>query len=206
MDEYNKLIEECTNNLPDDSRVVLKSTDWKKILLEIANKYSLKNEQYLKLEELVLFVLLAIEDENDLKQNIENEVLVSSILAEELKNEISDRIFSLIIKRFEDLQEKDKEMEDGDENEADDSEMIESVYIPIPENTNQKYDNLDIPPINLPTEENIPDDFVNNKLNQVVISKKEDIPEIKPAVDQKPISQNPIIKSYTADPYREPVE
>lgn len=206
MDEYNKLIEECTNNLPDDSRVVLKSTDWKKILLEIANKYSLKNEQYLKLEELVLFVLLAIEDENDLKQNIENEVLVSSILAEELKNEISDRIFSLIIKRFEDLQEKDKRMEDGDENEADDSEMIESVYIPIPENTNQKYDNLDIPPINLPTEENIPDDFVNNKLNQVVISKKEDIPEIKPAVDQKPIPQNPIIKSYTADPYREPVE
>lgn len=194
MDEFNKTIEEYTQKLPLESQAILKSTNWKPTAEEIGKKYSLDDEQIAILQEEILFVLIGVEEEDDLQNNLEVELNISEILAGELYSDVKKRIIALILNKFKSSQPKVS----NSENSSDDPYFIalteeESVY------------KNNIPP-NLPTEEPLPADFLNNKLNSIVVSKKEETPMTEQTIPAPvaTVPENRPTKSYVADPYREP--
>lgn len=128
MEEITQALKESLKDLPSHIREVIIHTPWQEKVDELALKYSLTEEQKSALFTEVLLVLTATTSEENLLENIKNEVGVSNILAEQLTEEIGDRIFSWVQKIY---TEKEKM-------------ASESTFL---ENT------LDIPPPNLPSED-----------------------------------------------------
>lgn len=130
MEEALNEIRESLQTLPSHIREVITHTPWKPKITEIALKYSLTEEQEKSLFMEVLLVLVAILPEEELAENIENELGVSGILAEQLTEEIRDRIFLWIQKLY---TEKEKV-------------LVKKIT------SNTEGNILDIPPPNLPGE------------------------------------------------------
>ena len=84
--------------LPESIQKRITTPEWLRRIKEIGLKYSLNEEQILGLSFETLFVLATIESEENLTENIENEVGVSGILAEQLTEEIKERIVAWINK------------------------------------------------------------------------------------------------------------
>jgi hypothetical protein len=101
MDESTQQIKEYLNKLPKPLQDAILSNEWRKRLGEIGQKYSLHLDQISSLEYEVLFVMIGMEPQNDLVENIQRELAVSKILAEQLAGDIDARIFKYILKVME---------------------------------------------------------------------------------------------------------
>jgi len=217
MEEVLKELKESLKDLPSHIREVVTHAPWQDRIEELALKYSLTEEQKTALFTEVLLVLTAIAPEEELAESIESELQVSGILAEQLTEEIGERIFSWIQRLY---TEK--------ENVTTKSTSLENA--------------LDIPPVNLPSEvmeeefgvvKSVPlQDQVNDFFAPAQMMEQAPEPPVKPEpvyIPQVPemstVSQpqsfiankltqptvfaqqeeKPPVK-YTADPYREPIE
>lgn len=214
MEETLQEIKASFQNLPSHIRDVISHAAWKPRIEELALKYSLTEEQKNALTTEVLLILVAIVPEDELAENIKNELAVSSILAEQLSEEIGERIFSWIQKLY---TEKEKSL--------------------LTQNTSHSQENtLDIPPPNLPGEviEEEENEFVakptpiQDQVKDFFAPKEVEVPVVAAApssfirpietpleepAPQKPqsfisqkLSQPTAPQKYTADPYREPIE
>jgi hypothetical protein len=217
MNEYEATIEQYINELPVGLQNQIKNGTWKLALSEISKKYSLTEEQKINLEREVLFVMIGIEDENDLDQNLVEELFISKLLSGELVEEIGNKIFKPISTKLSEISTKDP-VADKTINESVLSESENTRYQTVSNRVNHIPDNL-------PTAEPLPkeDEMVENRFS--ILDQQKDVgmqiqtPVSKPIVnffDQK--LQTPTVsikdslepqrpvKQYTADPYREPVE
>lgn len=231
MEEALQEIKESLGTLPSHIREVVTQTQWEPKIEELALKYSLTEGQKKALFTEVLLVLVAINPEEDLMENIENEVGVSGILAEQLTEEVGERIFTWIHKLY---TEKEKNIKEQ----------------PLKEST---LNTLDIPPPNLPgevveesAEEKVPvvvsttptatllrdevKDFFAQPTQQENLTPQEtpvpQQPTFTPPIEQPFVPQSPrsfitqkltqpstlstppvdIPKTYSVDPYREPLD
>jgi len=218
MEETLQEIKTSFHTLPSHIRDAIVRVDWVTKIEELALKYSLNDAQKNGLITEVLLVLTAITPEEELAENIKNELEVSSILAEQITEEIGERIFSWIQKLY-----TPKE-----------NDILKQ---PVP---HTETNTLDIPPINLPgevIEESTPDTLISTEYAQdTAHSSMTNRPEEQPYIplknqDDRPTTQlqdtprrqsfisnklnqptnqttsnQDIAKKYTIDPYREPIE
>lgn len=193
MQTEEQIIKEAYRKVSDDVKHIIASSEWMKRVKEIGQKYSLTDTQIDALGYEVLFVFLNIQEAELLNETIEEELEISSILAEQIRDEIEERIFSWAVKKIE---QKNSQ----------------------PNTTNS----LDIPPPNLPGEiigeESVPEEksiftFKTTPTQQPTQPNQQTPPQ-KPSFISQKLSQptNPttpnqdIPKTYTIDPYREPIE
>lgn len=222
--KLNKEIEsiiEFTKNIPEEIRKIIISTEWLKRVKELRAKYSLTEEQTAALIIEILLIIAEITSPEDLAQNIENEADVSQILAEQLAEEVGERIFSWIHKLY---TEKDPQ------------------HSPTLSLTQQPVNTLDIPPSNLPGEvigdeesgsipspeplfaktqqrplrDTVADFFAKPETTEAPLVEPTPAPKPEPTTPPSFISkklsqpstaptQPRTPQSYTVDPYREPL-
>ncbi len=212
MNEFDLLINKYLEEIPQEARRVLMSSRWQQSAGQIATKYSLTEQQKESMIQEIWIALIGGGEIEELANELKDNLVISSILANQLYEEINQRIFEPIVSKLEQTLEPKKE---------------------VKKEVNLIHNSLDIPPENLPTEENLkaetpavektsedravadtvktieivpekptentatyknekespkPFDF-NSKLSQITTSSKEDI-----------------VKEYSKDPYREPIE
>ncbi len=225
MNEFDLLINQYLEELPEENRRILTSSKWQQTAGQIALKYSLSNTQRESMIRQIWITLIGGGEIEELKNELKDDLVISSVLANQLYEEINERIIKPILVKIEEI------LEPKEEN--------------VSENENFVYNSLDVPPDNLPT-----DEIFTEKENQIV--EKEDMPttETKPQEILKEVgkkdgeldavytnntqqttkpetkqenpkpfdfnqklnnitttSKEPFIqKTYTSDPYREPLE
>ena len=235
MDQSNTELKKYFDELPKVVQTAIVSNEWQKRIDEIAVKYALSQEQNSSLGLEILLVVIGMEPEEDLIANIQQELSVSNILASQITEEVNNRIFQYIGKLAKEKQTEQPKPQPQKQR-SDLLSKIETMANNIPSSEEIKVEKHQIhtapPPINLPSEEssetemedkgyeikeekikniivndnhqNIPPvsnivsqpSFIDTKLNTVVKSEQQ-----KVVLQEKPIQ-----KSYTADPYREPLE
>lgn len=99
MDESEKIIKEYFDNLPESFRRAILAVDWQRKINELGQKYSLSETQISDLSYEVLFVLVGIEDDQNLSGNIQNKLAVSSILSDEITAELEEKVFGAIVEQ-----------------------------------------------------------------------------------------------------------
>ncbi len=224
MENEEQIIKDAYKTLSDDVKSIIGSSEWLKRVQEIGQKYSLTVEQIDSLGYEILFTFLNLQSPDLLNETIEEELDISSILAEQIVEEIEERIFAWAMKKIEQKQTPE-----------------------IKENT------LDIPPPNLPGEiieefikEKVPvvvsttptatllrdevKDFFAQPTQQENLTPQETpVPQqstFTPPMEQPFVPQSPrsfitqkltqpstlstppvdTPKTYSVDPYREPIE
>lgn len=224
MDEVQE-IKEYLNKLPALARQVILSADWHSRINEIGKKYSLGQEQINDLEYEILFVLLGIEADADFLGNIQKQLNISGLLANQIDQEVDARVFAYLldlIAKKEALVETKPEF--GEEIKKPIVPEIAPKILPATEKTGSiyvsTYKPASVVPDNLPgkivSEEknqnstalkdepksqivpepiNKPDNIIDNKLNNVV----EGVTEESAQSQEKPVEK------YAVDPYREPL-
>ncbi len=100
MNPETDIVAEYFSKLPVVVQDAVRSEDWKKRVGEITAKYSLDKKQSASLQYEILFVVVGMEPEEALAKNIETEIGVSSLLAEQLSKDIEDRLLSWIDKLY----------------------------------------------------------------------------------------------------------
>ena len=204
MNEFDLLINQYLNDLPEKIRKVLLSIKWQQTIGQISTKYSLTEEQKNSLIRELWMIFVGAEKPDDLPNNIKNEVGVSLILANQLSEEINKSIFNLLVKKVD---------------EFDQQKNVNTV-----ENKNNDFihNSLDVPPNNLPTEDQM-DENIEKIENNPVILDNEKNPKITINIDDesknKPFDFNSKLNEVTKssketdipnvsshDPHREPIE
>ena len=233
MDYNHPDIQIYLQNLPPVVQKCIGSAEWKVKIMEIGKKYSLQPAQINNLEMETLLVSIGVESDQEMMENVKKELDISDILAEQLVEDVNQRIYKWIYKQW---SPEETKTEDG---------IAEQNTIKPESNSIHP---LDIPPPNLPGEvieessnswipktvpaapektHSILQDQVNNFFAPAatVVEPKVEMrseptvipqsPFITPAVQNpsKPqsfisqkLSQPTAPQKYTADPYREPIE
>lgn len=176
MNEFDKIIEQYKSQLPEISKKIINSQEWKITLTEIAKKYSLDENQTFIMEREVLFVLIGIEPEEDLKDNLQNELSISDLLSNELFNEIDKRVISVIIKKFETESGQKNTVDEKNAEETDTDDEIFSIKLGNPKN-----EIIDTVPANLPTGE-----AEDGWFNRLVKSQGDQSKDVKHGIGQNP--------------------
>lgn len=221
MNLNNPDIKEYLEKLPPVVQKSIGSSEWKRKILDIGNKYSLQEDQIENLEVEALLVAIGVESDQEMIENIKRELDISDILAEQLTEDVNQRIYKWIYKQW---SPEETKTEEG---------IAEQNTIKPESNSIHP---LDIPPPNLPgeviaEEENefvgkptpIQDqvkDFFAPKVVEEPVAAAAPSSFIRPirtpieeSTPQKPqsfisqkLSQPTTPQKYTADPYREPIE
>lgn len=193
MSEFEQEIKKLVDELPPESRRVVLSGKWEKILREISLKYNLSDTLYQIVSDEIWIVLVGGGDVDLFNESLLESGQFSDILANEISEEVRNRIFIPIIKELEKTQAQNEEENGLDE------DWPTTYHIDINEENTEKTS----PPENLPVSEEDSDwqqpvrsDFDEQKLNDVFDIKGEEM-QTKP---ETPKTQ------YQNDPYREPLE
>ena len=88
-----QMIRDQFGKLPKVVQDAISSADVEKHLRDLATKHKLHLDQWETLENQVMLTLLGIQDSDDLKNNIKNEVVVPDEVAQELTDDISANVF-----------------------------------------------------------------------------------------------------------------
>ena len=206
--------------LPPHMRDAVLAMDWLPHVDEIGQKYSLTEEQVGSVIYEVLFVLSGMEDEDNLTENIKEELDVSSVLAEQIHEDIKTRVIGFLLKKVEQKERTEKYSKNESGTAPESSSEIPTGPIA---DVSQK-EMLDIPPTNLPgeviegnsdvvSEANQPSTpiplqnpssstFIQTKLSQITTSTHVAPETTTPHIPPQFIPN----KSYETDPYREPLE
>jgi hypothetical protein len=208
------IIEEYFSKLPDVVQDCVTSKEWQRRIAEIVTKYSLNSKQVANLQYEIIFVVLGIEPEQDLSENIKNEVGVSGLLAEQLAEDVKERLLSWVDRIYntnEQTTENKKEKESVDveipEIRPEITPMTESGEIAhdVPhQEITQNEPTGETPSQNQqPTPEPVQRPIPVPRFTGTPEEKE----EVKPIEPTKLPEQAPQPdKNYTVDPYREPLE
>ncbi len=221
MEEALQEIKESLKTLPSHIREVVTQTNWEPKIEELALKYSLTNEQKCALFIEVLLVLVAINPEEEIVENIENELGVSTILAEQLAEEVGERVFSWIYKLY------TEKAEQPTRNIAS-KPPINTLDTPPPNLPGEIIEDHPLPPVDSeplfaktqqrPLRDTVADFFAKPETIETTVTEPTTLPKPEPTNTtptfiSKKLSQPSTIstqartpQSYTVDPYREPVE
>ena len=90
-------IKEYLNKLPSTAKQVIVSIDWHSRVSEIGKKYSLEQKQVDDLEYEILFVLLGIEADTNFIENIQKQLNISGLLANQIGEEVDTRVFGYLL-------------------------------------------------------------------------------------------------------------
>ncbi len=134
MNEATQEIASYLEKLPPNAREIISHANWESKVNDIGKKYSLTDDQVVDIGYEVLFVLVGMEPQEDLSANVESELGVSSILSDQIAEEIGSRIINPLI----------KQIEQSEDNST--TEPTEAI------NESDSINTLDIPPVNLPGE------------------------------------------------------
>ncbi len=221
MEEALQEIKESLKTLPSHIREVVTQTNWEPKIEELALKYSLTNEQKRALFIEVLLVLVAINPEEEIVENIENELGVSTILAEQLAEEVGERVFSWIYKLY--TEKAEQHTHNGAP-----KQPINTLDTPPPNLPGEIIEDLPLPPVDQeplfaktqqrPLRDTVADFFAKPEPIETPVIEPTSLPKPESANTtstfiSKKLSQPSTIstpsrtpQSYTVDPYREPVE
>lgn len=101
MENEERILKEAYRKVSDDVKHIITSSEWLRRIKEIGQKYSLTEAQIDALGYEVLFTFLNIQSADLLNETVEEELEVSSILAEQIVGEIEERIFAWAMKKLE---------------------------------------------------------------------------------------------------------
>lgn len=227
MDYNHPDIQAYLQNLPPVVQKCIGSAEWKVKIMEIGKKYSLQPAQIKNLEMETLLVALGIESDQEMIENIKRELDISDILAEQLTEDVNQRIYKWIYRQWSPEETKIEESAEGLSATKPESNSIHP---------------FDVPPVNLPGEvigdaleeepaekshsllrDQVNDFFappttssiqepVNTPVAPSGIIRPIETPLEEP-VPQKPqsfiaqkLAELTAPQKYTTDPYREPLE
>ncbi len=211
MENEEQILKDAYKALPYDIKSIIGSSEWLKRVKEIAQKYSLSEDQINSLGYEILFTFLNLQSPDLLTETIREELDISNILAEQITQEIEERIFSWAMKKI-------TPKEPGVTNTLDippsnlPGEVIgdeESASIPSPEPLFAKTQQR-------PLRDTVADFFAKPETTEAPLVEPTPAPKPEPTTPPSFISkklsqpstaptQPRTPQSYTVDPYREPL-
>jgi hypothetical protein len=235
MDESIREIQKYIDNLIPVLKTAVLSPEWRKRVKEIGQKYTLTPDQISSLEYEVLFVLIGMEPEEDLVANIQKEVSVSSIIAEQISEDVSTRIFQYILKMVESKNEVKDTVSTPTTQTPHSTPLLSEIENMADESNQTPHQKEVAPPMNLPgaeeengstnnelritsqIEKNIPNSTVihnsNFELRTTPSFANTKLNSTVTSTQQTVVKRDvvaetptPIVHGYTADPYREAIE
>lgn len=221
MNPNNPDIKEYLEKLPPIVQKSIGSSEWKQKIIDIGNKYSLQEGQIESLEIEALLVAIGVESDQEMVENIKRELDVSDILAEQLTEDVNQRIYKWIYRQWSPVETKIEENTEGSSATTSESNSIHP---------------LDIPPLNLPGEviaeeenefvakptliqDQVKDFFAPKMAEEPVVAAapssfvptietpiEEPMPQKTQSFISQRLTQPTVPQKYTADQYREPIE
>ncbi|MCX6703351.1 MAG: hypothetical protein NTV02_01510 [Candidatus Zambryskibacteria bacterium] len=236
MNEVIQEIASYLDKLPPRVREIISRASWESKVGDIGKKYSLSEDQVKDIGFEVLFVLVGMEPQEDLSINIETELGVSKILSDQIAEEIENRIIAPITKQIEQSKnnvsisastkntseffkletentldipppnlpgeeiesfsntQSPQEMERAQthwllEDQVTESKPAEPIEKPVQSTEQYSFKTPAAPSIPIPTK---PTSFIQNKLTEPT----------KPSFS----TDAPPTRTYSTDPYREPID
>lgn len=207
MENEEQIIKDVYKTLSDDVKNIISSSEWLKRVREIGQKYSLTEEQINSLGYEILFTFLELQSPDLLNETIEEELDISSILAEQIVEEVEERIFAWAMKKIE-----PKEV--GSANTLDipppnlPGEVIgeeggENDFIVKPTPIQDQVKDFFTPKA---TEEPVVAAAPSSLIRPIETPIEEPTPQRPQSFISQKLSQPTAPQKYTADPYREPLE
>lgn len=197
MENEEQIIKDAYKTLSGDVKNIISSSEWLKRVREIGQKYSLTVEQIDSLGYEILFTFLNLQSPDLLNETIEEELDISSILAEQIVEEIEERIFAWAMKKIE-----PKEVE-----------SINALDIPPPnlpgEVIREEEEESEFRVKSTPLQDQVKDFFTpapRNPIQPIEVPIEEPVPQKPQSFIAQKLTQPTAPQKYTADPYREPFE
>lgn len=180
--EYETIIKERIETLPEKLKDFVLSEEWRKEAREIGKKFNFDEKKYTSFENEIFFILIALESPDSFTENIKTEVGVDANVTNWIVEDVEKNIFSKIPVEIETVwQAIESEEQNEIEGESSDSQ------------TQNKQENS-----------GMGQDFEQIILNQARAMQSAIPPKNLPTSDSEPKK----IRDYPigSDPYREPVE
>lgn len=228
MDETK--INELISKLPQDIKDLVYDGAWEQRTRDVANKYSLSPDKIELLVDSVFFVIIGADKIEDLPKSMKVELALSDIVTEQVMEDLLKRVFENAIKFLQSKKNKPKSSTPSTipEIRPETVPMVERTenkvgvprYIPTenkPESnigtskinynkteageTVQKV--AEVPRFNMAKEEVVSSTTQNKQTN--IIDEK--LNSVTSGITEELVQKTtPIVKSYSVDPYREPLE
>lgn len=194
MDEQE--INNAFKKLPENIQKAITNSAWQQALREIIKKHNLHLDQGIEIEASTIKVMLGIEDPEDYVLDLVVQAEIEEEVASEIAKEVEQSIFAPIKESLIKISREKK-----DESELTKEQVLREIEEPhpaqvlTPETTTQ----TSTPP-------NLPTGIMEQKLSAMVQLPHEEIfkSEEKDTKSETP-PQPSAPKSYTTDPYREPI-
>lgn len=228
MDEQTQnKIDEYIENLPQKIRDLISDDVWETRVSEIAKKYSLNEEQTEDLVNAVLFILTGLESPESFLDLIITDLNISRLLAEQIQTDLEKRVFEYALKKIEEESEETKDLAVEKENdipeirpeitpmveegegvniltpkkeastliiEKPETKVVPEQKMPTPEHNDSEQTIQR--PVSVPRYTAVP--LEEEKMNEVELTNKTE-------TVKTPEPVTPATKSYSVDPYREPL-
>ena len=213
-----KILEEKYRSIPDNVREAISSTEVNEKLQSIVNKYNLQFDEGEELTKEIGYVMLGLKSSDLFVKNVQRATELDRETAEKIVEEVNELIFKDIKSS---LRESSQEIENKSEFDKEDRQEIrDSLMQEIEKTSVSKTQEESKAVFSATNQETITTDLIkkpeqnlqevypvkDKKLKTSVISNgtSPEIPTNTETTPQTP-EQNPP-KSYTIDPYREPIE
>ncbi len=98
MDEQTQKIETHIKNLPKEVQDFIAGNEWENRVNEISKKYGLDAKQSEALSNNTMLLLVGLSDPENLTKNIEEDLGVSSLLSEQIFEDLEKRVFDYAVK------------------------------------------------------------------------------------------------------------
>lgn len=92
--EENNLLKERIESAPEQIREYIRGNQWTSVVKEVCQKNNLSQDQLSSLENEVLFILLGFDVQKNFTKNVEQNLKIPSVLANDISREFQNRVFS----------------------------------------------------------------------------------------------------------------
>ncbi len=212
-DESNDFLKEIgetikNNDVLSEKQDLILKNMWGKRVDEIAEKYSLNEEQTKNLTKNVLFVLFNPEEQEKFLEKTTSELRISKLLAEQITEDLKTRIFEPALKVAQNQSETIPELRPEITPLVEPGEKVRVRPVPVgfTDNTPKPVPKPQIPgpelvqrPVSVPRYTAVP----MEENDATGVSQKTTVPTGAPKTPE-PVPEP--VKKYTVDPYREPLD
>lgn len=193
-EEMLKQMPEYVQKLPKEIKDFVFDKTWHERTEEVAKKYALTPEQTEALLDATVLVLIGLEKPGDFLKNIIADLNISELLAEQIIEDLESRVFDLALKAV-----IKNEKAEGTEPAGERIPEIRPVNLPIQSKPPVKGNDL------LQRQAEM-DKLVSESVGSTPEPKKPSTVPRFTAPPEKKVEDNPLVKKYTVDPYREPLQ
>lgn len=215
-------------SLPDNIKNVISNPNIESRTKEISRKYSLNAEQGESLVDIVMLVLVGIDSPDTLIENIMSDLSVSEIVAEQIMNDLEGRVFEYALKESGSTDEVprvsratavDVNLPEIRPDNLPSTEVTDQIPVKnnVPVYTPKPKVLVGEPvqtPVSVPRFRAVP--LTDNEIGADFIPKLAPKPSaggimesklnnVTPGITETEKDNSPIIKNYSVDPYREPL-